>query len=761
VTRKRLGLKFYGIVQGVGFRPFIYRTARARNLAGFVKNLSDSVLVEIEGDESAIEHFLDSLDTHLPPLAVIERATRKELPLQQDTTFKIEASEKSAAIPVHISPDIATCDDCLAELFDPDDRRYLYPFINCTNCGPRFTIIYDIPYDRENTTMAVFEMCEACRKEYEDPLNRRFHAEPIACPHCGPRLALLNRDGTGIKTQDPLAQCAERLARGEILAIKGLGGFHLAADATRADVVAKLRERKRRGEKAFALMVRNLEDIEKIAHVGETEWEILTSPQCPIVLLRKKRNRIIADNVAPGLAAYGIMLPYTPLHHLLLDKIPYLIMTSGNQRDEPICIANREALTNLGGIADAFLTHDRGIRLRCDDSIAMSLNGKMTILRRSRGFAPAPLKLHKKFDPPVLALGAHLKNTICLLKDDFAFLSPHIGDLETPKARDYLRQSIRLMEKITETTPGIVACDLHPSYFTHRLAEDLAGERNIPWINVQHHHAHVVSCMAEKGIKDYVIGFSFDGTGYGLDGKIWGGETLIADTKNFERVYHLRNFPLAGGERAIQEPWRIGLALLMDSLPEDWEGNAVKLGLAEPGALAPVASVLQKRLNTVEASSMGRLFDGVSAILGCRKVISYEGQGAMELEAICQKSTGVSLHFSRSGNEFDYRPLIRDIVDLKLSGESAGKIAYAFHRAIADLVRDTAQRIRDERKLDRVVLTGGCFQNKILTELSSRLLRSEGFTVLAHENIPCNDGGISLGQAVIAAEKGEWNGNGR
>ena len=758
MIQKRIRIKFYGTVQGVGFRPFIYRTATKLGLTGFVKNLSDSVLVEIEGKKPAVERFLDQLRPNLPPLATVEKIEKKTLAPKNDIGFEIKPSEKRSKTLIHISPDIAVCKDCLKELFDPNDRRFLYPFINCTNCGPRYTIIKDIPYDRENTSMAVFEMCEQCRKEYEDPRNRRFHAEPVACARCGPRLTLLDRHGEEIHPGDPIHLCAEFLIRGKIVAIKGLGGFHLAADATRFETVKRLRKRKFREEKAFALMVRNLELINKIAHVNETEKKILLSPQSPIVLLRKKKNRIIADNVAPRLANYGIMLPYTPLHHLLLERIPYLVMTSGNQTDEPICIGNGEALTRLRNIADYFLVHNREILLRCDDSISIRINRGKMILRRARGFAPAPVKLSGKPRPAVLALGGHLKNTICIIRDDFAFLSPHIGDLQTPKARDFLIENIDLLQKLTETTPGIVACDLHPSYFTTRLAEKTAESGNARLVKVQHHHAHVVSCMAENKLEDRVIGFSFDGTGYGPDGKIWGGEILISDTSDFERAYHLQNFLLPGGEKAIKEIWRIGVALVKDSFPDDWKEIAAALDLAGPETLEHLDTMFKKGINVTETSSMGRLFDGVSAILGCRKCVSYEGQGAMELESICRENHDVSFRFRLKDDAFDYTPLIRKIVNLTLAGESVEKIAYAFHRAVVDLIVEISERIRAGKNLNRVVLTGGCFQNRILSNHASNRLRSRGFHVFTHKNIPCNDGGISLGQAMIAATKEKANG---
>lgn len=758
MTQKRIQIKFFGTVQGVGFRPFIYRTATRLGLTGFVKNLSDSVLVEIEGEKPAVEGFLDRLKPNLPPLAAIEKIEKKDLPPKNDKKFEIRPSEKSSKTLIHISPDIAVCKDCLNELYDPGDRRYLYPFINCTNCGPRFTIIKDIPYDRRNTSMAVFEMCDDCRKEYEDPLDRRFHAEPIACAQCGPRLTLLNRKGEKIRTGNPIEQCAELLTRGKIVAIKGLGGFHLAADATSAAAVARLRKRKHREEKALALMVKDIGLIETIARVDETERKLLLSPQCPIVLLRKKKNQIIADNVAPGLANYGIMLPYTPLHHLLLERIPYLVMTSGNQTDEPICIKNTEALTRLRDIADCFLVHDREILLRCDDSILMRVGKGKMILRRARGFVPSPITLTRKFKSPVLALGAHMKNTICLVRGHLAFLSPHIGDLQTPKARDFLLENVALLQKLAEASPEIIVCDLHPSYATTRMAEKMAEEKNAILIKVQHHHAHIVSCMVENRVEGSVIGFSFDGTGYGLDGKIWGGEVLVSTLRSFERAYHLQNFLLPGGEKAIKEIWRIGVSLVKDSFPENWKDIVKALNLAEPTSLKVLDAILSKKILCIETSSMGRLFDGVSAILGCRKNVSYEGQGAMELESISRENRDIDLRFQLKENLFDHTALIRKIVNLRLNGESVPKIAYAFHRAVVDLIVDISEKVRAERKLNRVVLTGGCFQNRILLTRARHRLRSRGFNVLIHEHVPCNDGGISLGQAMIATAKENTNG---
>ena len=560
---KRVRYLFSGVVQGVGFRPFIYRQAIQNKLAGFVQNRPDGVLVEVEGAAFAVDSFLASVRSNLPPLADVTNISALDIETKQDDVFQIIPSDIRGDGDVHIAPDVAVCPECLTEFFNPQDRRYRYPFINCTNCGPRLTIIKAIPYDRINTSMACFPLCPQCQAEYENPADRRFHAEPDACPVCGPQIRLLDGEGNPVDTADPIAAAISLLKEGKVLAVKGLGGFHLAVDAGSDEAVARLRSRKFREEKPLAIMVYDLAHAHRLAQIDAEEEKLLTSPQRPIVLLKKKNNNIIAEAVAPNVPHLGVMLPYTPLQYLLLEKyFAALVMTSANQVDEPICIGNREAVSRLQGIADYFLIHNRDILVRCDDSIVMVAGEKQQILRRSRGFVPRPVALAESF-PDVLALGPQLKATQCILKGKFAFLSPHLGDLETPQARDFFHESLTLMKRITETDPSVIACDYHPAYYSTKVAAELDGVRVI---RVQHHHAHIVSCMAENQISGDVIGLAMDGTGFGLDGHAWGGEFLVANETEFRRLGHLQYFVLPGGEKAIHEPWRIAASLLKSCL---------------------------------------------------------------------------------------------------------------------------------------------------------------------------------------------------
>jgi hydrogenase maturation protein HypF len=553
-AKRRIRTLFAGIVQGVGFRPFIYRVAMKHRLGGFVCNTPEGVTLEVEGPTKRIDKFSFEVLKGLPPAADVSSVSNTEVAILGESAFRIIASEQEGRKEVLISPDIATCADCLRELNDPEDRRYRYPFINCTNCGPRLTIIRDVPYDRANTSMACFALCARCRAEYENPADRRFHAEPNACPICGPGLWITDETGEPLQTgpsRDPVKKAVELLLAGHILAVPGLGGFHLAVDATNEEAVRNLRSRKYREEKPLAIMVKDIEAASQVARIGRAERELLLSAQRPIVLCRKRDGRLIAPSVAPGVPNQGIMLPYTPLHHLLLEKdVPALVMTSANQVDEPICIANREALSRLKGIADFYLFHNRDILVRCDDSVATVIGKVPVLMRRSRGWAPKPVTLKRSY-PEVLALGPQLKATLCILKGGLAYLSPHIGDLETPEARDFYRESLRLMERIAECRPDVIACDLHPAYWTTRLAEELPHTQII---RVQHHHAHLVSAMAENGLSRKMIGLAMDGTGYGPDGTAWGGEVLVADEIDFLRAGHIRAYPLPGAEKAVK--WR-------------------------------------------------------------------------------------------------------------------------------------------------------------------------------------------------------------
>jgi hydrogenase maturation protein HypF len=749
---KRARYLFTGIVQGVGFRPFIYRLAVRHSLAGFVQNRPDGVVVEVQGTRSSIDNFFTSVSKELPSLANITGVESSAIAITGDTEFKIIVSDSEGLRDVHIAPDSAVCADCLKELFNPLDRRFRYPFINCTNCGPRLTIINDIPYDRVHTSMDCFPLCPQCRAEYEDPANRRFHAEPNACPVCGPQLELRDVEGKIIVCDNPLKKAIELISAGNVLAIKGLGGFHLCVDATSDEAVKKLRSRKYREEKPLAIMVRDIEQARLIAEVSDEEKKLLSAVQRPIVLLKKRKNALLSNFVAPSVPNLGIMLPYAPLHYLLLEnKFLALIMTSANQVDEPICTSNREAITRLKGIADYFLVHNRDILVRCDDSIAFVTGSKPQLMRRSRGYVPRPLILKESY-PPVLALGPQLKTTQCILKDNFAFLSPHIGDLETPQARDFFQESLALIKRITQSDPQIIVCDYHPGYYSTQAAQEFNASRVI---HVQHHHAHIVSCMAENQIDGDVIGLAMDGTGFGLDGNAWGGEFLIANATQFQRFGHLQYFVLPGGEKAIHEPWRIGVSLLRQAYGKSWPEIASRLKLASYKTdFELLDKIIETRFNSPLSSGMGRLFDGVAAIIGLRHSVSFEGQAAMELEAKAELS-GEVLPFEILRNPedsyiLDVSPTIRAIVEYIFAGKSTEKIASAFHATLTAAFVAMSLEMKRETGANRVALSGGCFQNRILLEGTVTELKKKDFEVYYHSQVPANDGGVSLGQAVIA-----------
>jgi len=753
--KKRFRHLFYGTVQGVGFRPFLYRIAVKNGLNGFVQNTPFGAVAEVEGSPAALKAFLLGVEKELPPLAHVSRVESSEIALRNDSAFAILSSTDEGQADVHITPDAATCADCLAELFEAGDRRYRYPFINCTNCGPRLTIINAIPYDRANTSMSCFKLCEQCQAEYENPADRRFHAEANACPVCGPHLNLLDTEGKPVESEDPVKSAVHLLLSGKILAIKGLGGFHLSVDAANDEALKKLRARKYREEKPLAIMVRDIAQAKRIAEISREEEILLMSPQRPIVLLRKIKNNLISDLVAPGVPNLGIMLPYTPLHHLLLENnFAALVMTSANQVDEPICIGNREALQRLGGIADYFLVHNRDIVVRCDDSIAFTVDEKSRLLRRARGFVPQPLQLNDSYRSasPVLALGGQLKCTQCILKGKFVFVSPHIGDLETPQARDFFHENIALMKRITESDPKIIACDYHPSYYSTQAARKIPAEKII---KVQHHHAHIVSCMAENQIEGKVIGLAMDGSGYGMDANAWGGEFLIADETGFERFAHWRYMVLPGGEKAIREPWRIAISLLKAAYGGGWKEKALQFDLVEKSQIDLFDIIIDDKINSPLSSGLGRLFDGVAALIGLRKQVSFEGQAAMALEAL---ATGCSdkpypVDIIRDTQPFivDMNTVVKAIVKDMEAGAPRANIAASFHRTVIEASVLMAEEIRRATGLDRVVLSGGCFQNKILLEGTIDKLRHSGFDVYTHSQVPTNDGGVSLGQAVVAA----------
>ena len=757
-VRQRIDVS--GIVQGVGFRPFIYRLALDCKLAGTVVNTAAGVTIEVQGPAEQVQRFQELLPREAPPLSRITRIESHSLALNGDTEFRILHSEKLEAAHTLISPEIATCEDCLRELLDPWDRRYRYPFINCTNCGPRFTIVQEIPYDRARTSMRVFPMCPLCRQEYDDPLNRRFHAQPNACWVCGPQLQLLDSHGGIFPCDDPIAATVKELESGLILAVKGLGGFHLAVDATKETAVRLLRERKHRVGKPFALMVRDLNAAGRICRLKVEEEKALASPQRPILLLEALPGNDIASEVAPGNRHLGLFLPYTPVHHLLfsLGSFDYLVMTSGNLSEEPIAIDNQEAVQRLGRLADYLLVHNRDILCRCDDSVAHWGNGKLRQVRRSRGFVPVPVFLEQPV-ARVLAVGGELKNTICLTRQDQAFLSQHIGDLENLEAYKFFQEAIAHLQRILEINPSAIAYDLHPDYLSTKWA---LAQNDLPRVGVQHHHAHIVSCMVENRIHGPVIGIALDGTGYGTDGAIWGGEVLVCDAVNFQRAAHLSYAPMPGGAAAIREPWRMALSYLW----QEFGNEALHLGLPflceiDQRSAQLVLRMLQSSVNTPLTSSCGRLFDAVSAIANVRSIVTYEAQAAIELETCLDRDASVqpyAMELTDRGDDFEigYSQLTRQLVRDVLDSVPAGIISRKFHDGLADILLQTAIAVRERCHLDRICLSGGTFQNAWLAARMENRLRDHEFQVFTHSEVPCGDGGLSLGQAVIAAAT-PWN----
>lgn len=751
VVSKRIYVR--GIVQGVGFRPFVYNLAKELRLSGWVLNDSFGVTIEIEGPSKRVKRFLAVLSDNPPVLAQITDIRIEDLPEFGAKDFVIKESRERREKFTLISPDISICDECLQELFDKNDRRYRYPFINCTNCGPRYTIIKDIPYDRPKTTMAEFRMCSRCEQEYRNPANRRFHAQPNACPVCGPHVWLVDSEGKNCPG-DPVKETIRFLKQGKIVAIKGLGGFHLAVDALNDRAVRELRRRKNRYEKPFALMSPDLQKVEKFARIEPIERKILESPQRPVCLLKKLPDNEIATSVSPDNEYLGTMLPYTPLHYLILTEGDFtaLVMTSGNMSDEPIVHTNREALHRLGRVADYFLLHNREIYQRVDDSVVRMMSGDLSFIRRSRGFAPLPVMINRNL-PPVLAVGGELKNTFCLNKSRYFFLSQHIGDLENVETLEFFEEGVQHLRKILEIQPQLIAYDLHPDYLSTKWA---LGQQELPAMGVQHHHAHVASCMAEKGLTGKVIGFSLDGTGYGTDGTIWGGEVLIADELGFERAAHLRQVKMPGVEKAIREPWRMALAYALEA---GLELDVGKYFTDVSGTEADlVKQMLRKNLNSPVTSSCGRLFDAVAALAGLRHRVGYEGQAAMQLEAhaVCfasVKGTGYRFEIEVEENKLvlDWRPVIRQVLKDAAQNYPAGMIGIKFHRGIVRAFARIADLLRERFALDRVVLSGGCFQNRYLTENLSRRLTKRGFRVYYQTLVPPNDGGLALGQAYIAA----------
>jgi hydrogenase maturation protein HypF len=754
----RVQILVRGAVQGVGFRPFVFSLAQRRALRGRVLNNGSGVFIDVEGERRIIEQFIKDLTLNPPTLSLIESVERSDnLDPANYQDFRIVESAADGEKAPFISIDVATCADCLRELFDARDRRHHYPFINCTNCGPRFTIIEDVPYDRAKTTMRRFEMCAACRMEYENPLDRRFHAEPTACRVCGPRLYLADSDGLEIVRdetgeEETIDRARALLRAGKILAVKGIGGFHLVCDALDASAVARLRQSKYREDKPFAMMARSVEVAREYCFVSTTEEELLSSVRSPIVLLAKRPQAALPPEIAPRVGTFGFMLPYSPLHHLLLENFSGpLVMTSGNISDEPICYRDQEAGARLGGIADYMLLHDRPIHMRADDSVARVSRGRETILRRARGYAPAPVKTTFKFVRQILACGAELKNTFCLARDRHAFVSHHIGDLENLETLRSFQQGIEHFKRLFYLQPEVVAYDLHPEYLSTKYAQTLEDIQTK--VGVQHHHAHVASCMADNRIEGEVIGVAMDGLGFGADGRLWGGEFFVADFLDAERVAHLEYMPMPGGAKAIREPWRMAAVYLQRVFGDDFLNlNLPFVRNMDRKVWTTLRRMTATQTNSPETSSMGRLFDAVSSLLGLRSVVNYEGQAAIELEAIADRSFDRSYEFEigADGKTFKAEALLRRAVEDLLDGVSHGEVSSRFHLGVARLISSLALRIRDERRLERVVLSGGVFQNMFLLESACRLLEDDGFKVFTHHRVPTNDGGVSLGQAAVA-----------
>jgi hydrogenase maturation protein HypF len=768
--RARRRVVVTGVVQGVGFRPFVHRLATRLGLAGFVGNDSSCVFIEVEGDELTLDEFEARLSAEAPPLAHIERVVAAAMPLTAALTFEssftiVESAAGSGARTM-VPPDVGVCDECLREVLDPTDGRYRYPFANCTNCGPRFTIIRDLPYDRPATTMARFPLCDACAAEYHDPIDRRYHAQPIACPTCGPQISF-EIDGRRRGGTDAVVADWQRLtATDGIVAVKGVGGFHLTCDATSDGAVSTLRDRKGRADKPFAVMVADLEVARRFAHIDDDEAVALSSPARPIVLVRRRDDAPLSSHVAPGNPLVGLMLPYTPFHHLLFRDVPdhwapvplAVVMTSGNLSNEPICIDDDDARSRLAGMVDAFVFHDRPIHVPCDDSVIRVIDGEVQPVRRSRGYTPLPVALPIDVRP-TLAVGGELKNTFCLAEGRHAWVSQHVGDMENLETLGAFERSVDSFRRMYAIEPEVYATDGHPGYLTRRWAVQHAGGATVH--EVQHHHAHVASVMAEHGLdgSSPVLGFAFDGTGYGMaaDGspEIWGGEVLLADYDGFERVGHLRPLPLPGGDAAVRNPCRIAVAYLAalaipvaDSLPCVAVCDAVEL--------AVVRRQVQRNVGCVPTTSMGRLFDAVASLLGVRHRVSYEGQAAIELEVLAGRAPEADARWSFALDQagvIDPAPVLAGVVADLHERVDAAVVAMSFHRAVADAVVATAVRHAAGNGRLPVALTGGVFQNALLTRLTQRSLRALGFEVLTHRLVPPNDGGLSLGQAVVAGRE--------
>lgn len=756
LLRRRINIE--GIVQGVGFRPHVHRLARDLGLAGCARNVAGGLEVEIEGERETVEEFTRRIESDAPPIAVIESVQTEDLPVAGDVQFTIIPSREGAQGEIYVSPDVAICGDCLRELADPDDRRYRHPFINCTNCGPRFTIIEGVPYDRPRTSMAEFEMCEPCRKEYGDINDRRYHAQPVACPDCGPRL-LFVAGSRREERADALAAARAMLVEGRIVAVKGLGGFHLACDADDDEAVRRLRRRKHREARPLAVMTRDLETARSFAEVSGPAETLLTGPEAPIVLL-PKAGKPLSESIAPDTDTYGVMLPYTPLHVLLLDDLPVraLVMTSGNLSDEPLATDNEEAMERLGQIADGFLMHDRDIFIGCDDSVIRPTERGPVMMRRSRGYVPFPVRLpgHLADDPPtVLAVGGHLKNTFCITRGTNAFLSQHIGDLEDLETLRYFERSVEHFQMLLQVEPEALACDLHPDFLSTRHAEGLMNRRGLPLARVQHHHAHLAAVLADNHEPGPAVGLICDGTGYGADGTIWGCELLVGDATDYEREGHLRYVPLPGGDAAVHEPWRVAAAWLRDTYGPNF-AEELRIGFVDRldrDAWRTLAEMIERGVNCPMASSAGRLFDAVAAIIGLGDRVQYEAQAPMRLEAVAERGAkpyAYAINETGTALEIDPRPTFRAIVDGLDGGMDRGRIAGRFHATFVAMLADAAERVANERGIELVALSGGTFQNRIVLEDLMSELEHRNLRPIIHRSTPPGDGCLALGQAAVA-----------
>ncbi len=753
-------IRVRGLVQGVGYRPFVYLLAEQEQLAGWVGNDSEGVIAEVEGDASCVERFISRLRREWPPLARVEAVECTPLEPTGQPGFRIRASQRGFEARTGIPADAATCPDCLRELLDPLDRRHGYAFLNCTHCGPRFTITRSVPYDRPQTSMAKFRMCPACQREYEDPRNRRFHAQPNACPRCGPQLEFVDANGAPC-LESALEETILRLSRGQIVAIKGVGGFHLAVDAANEEAVRRLRERKHRPAKPLAVMVKDAMAAEALCAIDAAERDLLTGVQRPVVLLRRRAPGEtpadaphVAPSVAPGIPWLGLFLPYAPLHHLLFadGRLRALVMTSANLSEEPICIDNSEAQERLRGIADGFLLHNREILQRCDDSVMAVVEGFPQIVRRARGYVPLPVRLPVAARP-LLAVGGHMKCVFTLARGHEAFQSQHLGDLEHRTGLEFFESALQHLQTTFDVAPECVVHDLHPEYLSTQWATGYAQEHGLPRVAVQHHHAHVAACMAEHGITDPVIGIALDGTGFGADGTVWGGEVLIADLCSFKRVGHLQRLPMPGGAKAIEQPWRMAVSAVRTLLGEETARE-----LAWPGCDTNLLLAWMRRAAVMPiSSSCGRLFDAVAALVTGRAVITYEAQAAIELEGLAEKGNCGSYKSALSAGEdgwvIEPAAMLHELLEDRRSGVSAAVMSARFHAWIAGSFARVAQAVRESALLNRVCLSGGTMHNRLLTHLLKRELETAGFDVLLHHQVSPGDGGLSYGQAAVTAAR--------